>query len=310
MSESARNLPKITLITVVRNGAATLERCLESVVAQDYPNLEYIVLDGGSTDGSQDVIARYRDHIAYYRSAPDGSPYAAITEGFALATGDIVGLLHADDWLAPNALGVIGELGRQTPEAELFCFGMQHQHQEGGIIRPGLIYRDPPGTHLDIEGGLYCQGVNRFYAASLLKREGTFDKATYKELADREFYVRLGFAGVRKAVSQEILYHFRVHPGSNSTGGSRVKIARFLDETIAVAEIYLKTRTDLDARARNLLEDWICFNVIRSVYFKLRSGAGAAALQQAVATFTRFPLRLVRNAIHWRMPEAYRGSAS
>ncbi|MGL4232445.1 MAG: glycosyltransferase family 2 protein [Casimicrobium sp.] len=91
---------KISVITAVYNNAGTIAQALESTLSQNYPNVELIVIDGGSTDGTQDVIARYRDRIATYVSEKDRGIYDALNKGVRMATGDVVGFLHSDDLFA------------------------------------------------------------------------------------------------------------------------------------------------------------------------------------------------------------------
>lgn len=88
---------KVTVITVCYNRVATIENSIKSVLEQDYANVEYIVIDGGSNDGTQEVIEKYTDQIDHYISGPDKGMYDAINKGFKLASGDIIGLLHSDD---------------------------------------------------------------------------------------------------------------------------------------------------------------------------------------------------------------------
>lgn len=91
---------KISIITVVRNGATTLPDCIASVLAQSYPELEYIVVDGASTDGTPDVIRSFGSKIDRIISEPDHGPYDAMNKGIAAATGEVVGILNADDLYA------------------------------------------------------------------------------------------------------------------------------------------------------------------------------------------------------------------
>ena len=97
-------LPKITVVTPSFNQSGTLEDTILSVIGQCYPNLEYMVLDGGSSDGSLEIIQKYEEHLAYWVSAPDGGQTAAINEGFRRATGDILAWLNSDDMYLPGAL--------------------------------------------------------------------------------------------------------------------------------------------------------------------------------------------------------------
>ena len=90
-------LPKISIITVSYNASVTIADTIKSIIAQKYPNIEYIVVDGGSTDGTVDIIRKYEDHIHAWVSESDNGIYDAMNKGIAMATGDVIGILNADD---------------------------------------------------------------------------------------------------------------------------------------------------------------------------------------------------------------------
>jgi glycosyltransferase involved in cell wall biosynthesis len=90
---------KVSIITVVYNCKEYIEDCIQSVISQVYLDIEYIVIDGYSTDGTLDIISKYQSYISHYVSEPDTGLYGALNKGIAMATGDIVGVLHADDYL-------------------------------------------------------------------------------------------------------------------------------------------------------------------------------------------------------------------
>jgi glycosyltransferase involved in cell wall biosynthesis len=95
---------KISLITVVYNAHSTIKRCIESVIAQNYTNVEYIIIDGGSTDGTLQIIEQYKPYITIFLSETDKGIYDAMNKGIKLATGDIVGTLNSDDFFADNVV--------------------------------------------------------------------------------------------------------------------------------------------------------------------------------------------------------------
>ncbi len=299
-------LPKITILTIVRNGAAYIERCLQSVITQGYENLEYIVLDGASTDGTQAIIEKYREHITIYYSRPDKGPYDAAQQGMAMATGDILGQVMADDWLNPDALHTIAELYRTKPEARIFCFTMQeHQLQPDGTTQKTKQYSEPNREILSLEDGLYCQGMTRFYATQYLQALLPFRREYYPILADRDLYIRIGLDNSPRAWTPKVLYNFMVHKGSQTTGGSASKVITLLDETIGMARDYLR-HPDMSADDRALLRNWYCFNSIRAVCFRLKAGRYGQAIKQASVLLLSQPIYTLRNLVQWKMPEAYR----
>jgi glycosyltransferase involved in cell wall biosynthesis len=108
-------LPRITVVTPSLNQSAYLEGTIVSVLSQDYPNLEYIVVDGGSTDGSVEIIEKYADHLAFWCSEPDRGQSHAINKGFARATGDILAWLNSDDYYEPDALRAVADVYCNAP---------------------------------------------------------------------------------------------------------------------------------------------------------------------------------------------------
>ena len=105
--QSKKNIPLITIITVVRNGEKTLEQTILSVINQTYGNIEYIIIDGVSVDGTLNIIKKYEDKIDYWISEPDKGIYDAMNKGIGLAAGEYIALLNSDDWYELNACEII-----------------------------------------------------------------------------------------------------------------------------------------------------------------------------------------------------------
>lgn len=111
--------PKVSIITIVFNGEKHLEQCIGSVLGQTYSNIQYIVIDGGSTDGSVAIIKKYAHRIAFWSSEKDNGISDAFNKGLAQCEGEVVGILNADDWYAPEAV----ELAVEQLEAAEVVFG-------------------------------------------------------------------------------------------------------------------------------------------------------------------------------------------
>lgn len=103
------DLPVISIVTVVYNSAKTLEQTMLSVLNQGYPYKEYILIDGGSTDGSVDIIRKYESRLAYWVSEPDKGIFDAMNKGIARSKGELIGILNADDWYEPEILKEVAD---------------------------------------------------------------------------------------------------------------------------------------------------------------------------------------------------------
>ncbi|MGV3532725.1 MAG: glycosyltransferase family 2 protein, partial [Chthoniobacteraceae bacterium] len=108
----------ISIVTPSYNQAPFLEQCMLSVLQQPHQPLEYIVMDGGSKDGSVEIIQRHADRLAAWVSEPDGGQYDAINKGFARSTGEIMSWLNSDDQLTPWALSIVADIFESCPEVE------------------------------------------------------------------------------------------------------------------------------------------------------------------------------------------------
>lgn len=127
--------PKISVVTTNYNGATYIEQTIRSVLDQQYPNLEYIIIDGGSTDGSLKIIEKYERQLAYWESEKDRGFAHAYNKGFARATGEILAYLNSDDMYCPWAFDIVGRSFSDVPEMEWLTtlFPMGHSPEVGFI---------------------------------------------------------------------------------------------------------------------------------------------------------------------------------
>lgn len=117
-SDNIKSYPLITIVTPNLNQGNFIERTIRSVVDQGYPNLEYIIMDGGSNDESVEIITRYQAHISHWESGPDKGLYDALQKGFRISTGEIMGWINADDVLLSNSLFTIAEIFSLSPDIQ------------------------------------------------------------------------------------------------------------------------------------------------------------------------------------------------
>lgn len=148
-------LPKISVVTPSFNQAQFLERTIRSVFSQEYPSLEYMVLDGGSSDGSVEIIRRYSEQLACWTSEPDKGQSDAIVRGWQRATGDILAWLNSDDFYCPSTLAIVSEYFVSHPHVKVLWGAIGLQDEGGKLLRvknPApltaadlLLYKDVPG---------------------------------------------------------------------------------------------------------------------------------------------------------------------
>jgi len=170
-------LPRITIVTPSFNQAAFLERTIRSVLDQGYPNLEYIIVDGGSTDGSVEIIRKYADRLAYWVSEPDRGQSHAINKGLQRATGDWVGWQNSDDVYFPGAFAHLAKAARRWPRAGLIIGDMQLIDEQDKLIRD-LRYVRPTYSALLAEGNVLTNQA-AFWRRSLHERIGWLDETLH-----------------------------------------------------------------------------------------------------------------------------------
>jgi glycosyltransferase involved in cell wall biosynthesis len=181
--------PKITIVTPNYNGAKYLEETIQSVLNQGYPNLEYIIIDGGSTDGSVDIIKKYESRLAYWVSEPDAGLYHAIQKGFERSTGDIMAWINSDDKYHRGAFSIVTELFNQFPQIE-WLQGIPSIYDEQG--RTVMVDHFRAWCKADIYSGRYqwIQQESTFWRRSLWDKAGAMLDTRLKYAADFELWLR------------------------------------------------------------------------------------------------------------------------
>lgn len=181
MTAKNKTFPKISVVTPSYNCKGLIADTIDSVLRQNYPNLEYIVIDGGSTDGTAEAISQYANQLSYWHSKKDGGQYDAINQGFARSTGEIMCWLNADDLFLPKSLFVVAEIFMQFQEVEWISSLQPGSWDANGYLAniaslPGFSKRAfMDGLYLPTTSkkGYWLQQESTFWRRSLWEKAGS-----------------------------------------------------------------------------------------------------------------------------------------
>lgn len=202
------NAPLVSVITVCYNSREHIAEAMESVLAQSYGSIEYIVVDGGSTDGTVDIVRSYGDRFAgrlRWVSEPDDGIYDAMNKGIALSTGELVGLLNSDDAYPPDAIERIVGAFRAEPDAGAVFGDVEVIAQDGSPLRTEVAFTPEPDS-LPLRMPMCHQSL--FVARRVYRELGGFD-TSYRILADYEHVLRMLRAGERFVHVPGVVARFR-----------------------------------------------------------------------------------------------------
>jgi glycosyltransferase involved in cell wall biosynthesis len=218
-----KELPKISVVTPSLNQGRFLEECITSVIKQDYPDFEYIIIDGGSTDDSLDIIAEYKQYIAYSVSEPDNGQSGAISKGFRKAKGELVAWLNSDDYYLPGAFRKVAEAYGRNPEAS-FYFGNGLRVDSRGMKKSRFFESET--VNLNRDALLYCLNYilqpATFINASCLKKIDFLDEDLHYGM-DTDLWLRLSKEKM-PAFVPEILAASREYGDTKTSTGSFQRI--------------------------------------------------------------------------------------
>jgi glycosyltransferase involved in cell wall biosynthesis len=206
--------PKLSIVTPSLNQAAFLERTIRSVLDQEYENLEYLVVDGGSTDGSVEIIQRYADRLAWWVSEPDEGQTDALNKGVARATGEIVAYINSDDYYLPHAFDA-AVTALDSGDALWAVGAARFVDAEDRLTEVWWPKEPPTARHWWI---LYPWGVPQaatFWRREAFQRHGLF-RLDMHYIFDTEFGLRLAFAGELPAMIDRELAVRVVHEDAKS----------------------------------------------------------------------------------------------
>jgi glycosyltransferase involved in cell wall biosynthesis len=221
------SLPRITVITPSLNQVDYLERTIRSVLDQGYTNLEYIVVDGGSTDGSVEILERHSAHLARWVSEPDGGQAEAINKGISWATGDIVGYINSDDYYLPGAFDAVAAAMQDARVR--WCVGQcRYLHDDGRLER---LYRPQPPSmppRTMIRETWYVPQASSFWRNDVFTQVGPL-RTDLHYVFDLEFGLRCALTGITPlCIENELAVRFLHQEAKSATP------QRFTDEYAAV----------------------------------------------------------------------------
>ena len=259
-------MEKVSIITVVYNASKTIEQTIRSVLNQTYPNIEYIVIDGGSTDGTVDIIRKFLEKIDIFVSEKDDGLYDAMNKGIKLASGEIIGILNSDDTYTENAVSLVVD---------------NFKNRQIDILYGNALLVDEAS-----EIGLYdCSDIEQIWYRMAIPHPSTFVKKEiydkygvfdiqYQIAADYDLMLRLYCEGVRFSHINEILTRFR-------TGGmSVVRLNEVTEETHAISLKYVDCCKEKEKYLTTIQE--IYMRVVLSQFIKQNDKTMMTEIQQII----------------------------
>lgn len=184
------DIPKVSIVTACFNSAKTIRDTIESVINQTYQNIEYIIIDGGSTDGTVDIIKEYEPHIAKWVSEPDEGIYDAMNKGIKMVTGEIIGIINSDDWYRINTVELVINQFFKNKNIELF-----HGDNEIYDTDDNLLFMiKPDQDYKNLRHNMVINHPGCFITKEAYKKYGVY-KTDYRLAADYELILRMFING-------------------------------------------------------------------------------------------------------------------
>jgi glycosyltransferase involved in cell wall biosynthesis len=281
---SSAVLPKITVVTPSFNQAPYLEACLSSVLNQNYPNLEYIVIDGGSADGSVDIIRAHKSSLSYWTSEPDSGHADALNKGFSRCTGEILCWLNSDDMQTPWALRTVAEIFMQFPDVEWIQGYNGFWTKEGVMVHP---MRNPKNIYSYLTWNYHwIQQESVFWRRSLWEKSGSKINSSYRFLIDVELWSRF-------FLHAELYHVDALLAGWRNTGANRAlthkeECHQEAIRAIATMEGLINKRTLKTAKMlrllsflrKNKVSKWFSLAELMASFPSVKSAVSSASLRE------------------------------
>jgi glycosyltransferase involved in cell wall biosynthesis len=198
--ENPKEIPLVTIITVVLNGEKHLKDSINSVACQDYSNIEYIIIDGGSQDNTLNIIKEYENLIDIWYSEPDLGIYDAFNKGISLARGEIIGFINSDDWYNPNIIGHVVDILKKE-EFDMFCGKLAFWKEEKELYR----FQSNPQKMSSL---MSIPHQTVFLKKDLHIQWGGYSN-NFKIASDYHFLLNLSKSGCKIRISDKIIANMR-----------------------------------------------------------------------------------------------------
>jgi Glycosyl transferase family 2 len=277
----------LSIITPSYNQARYLEQSIKSVLAQEYPSLEYIIVDGASTDGSQEIIQQYAGRLAWWVSEPDQGQADAINKGLSHASGEIVAWLNSDDLYVPGALSAAAQALEARPQAGMVFADATTIDEHGSELKP-LVFGDW-GLQELMRFRIICQPAV-FMRRSVVEQAGGLDPS-YHFLLDHHLWIRMA----QRAPVQHVIASWaaaRHHPAAKNVsqaagfGQEAFRILHWMEDQPDLQPRLQADRRRIEAGAYRL-----------NARYLLDGGQPAAALRSYLQALWRSPRFALQ---HWR----------
>jgi glycosyltransferase involved in cell wall biosynthesis len=280
--------PLVSIVTPSFNQAAFLEQTIQSILSQDYPNLEYWVIDGGSTDGSVSIIRGYADRLSGWLSEPDQGQGDAINKGFRRSRGEVIAWLNSDDIYRPGAIRRAVEVLQTNPEVGLVYSDVD------SIDAQGEVFNRMRYDHWQLEDlmAFHMLGqVSVFFRRSVLEKAGLLD-LSYHFLLDHHLWLRMALENRLKYVPGEVWAAARMHPGAKNVAQAE----KFGEEAYCLVNWMRKNPKFTSYWDQNRHKVWAGAHRLNAFYL-LDGGYPGKALKAYWRAFWHHPLTALKD---WR----------